>query len=92
MLLAWLLVCNVWFFKDWSYTDKWYKKEYYCGGELIQRKDDNEESLKKRLEEFHKNTEPVINHYERKGIVKHLDGTKDSKEVFNEVDILLGEL
>ena len=63
-----------------------------CGGELIQRKDDNEESLKTRLSEFHKNTKPVIEHYERKGIVKHLDGTKDSKEVFGEVDILLGEL
>lgn len=63
-----------------------------CGSELIQRKDDNEESLKKRLEEFHKNTEPVINYYENKEIVHHFDGTKDQFEVFGEVCDILGEL
>ena len=40
-----------------------------CGGELTQRKDDNEESLKVRLDEYAKNTEPVIAYYEEKNMV-----------------------
>lgn len=34
-----------------------------CGGELIQRKDDNEGALKRRLEIYHKETEPILRHY-----------------------------
>ena len=43
-----------------------------CGGELTQRKDDNEESLKVRLDEYAKNTEPVIAYYEEKNMVSRL--------------------
>ena len=39
-----------------------------CGGELTQRKDDNEESLKVRLDEYSNNTEPVIDYYEKKNM------------------------
>lgn len=35
----------------------------YCQGKLVQRKDDNEEAIKKRLEVYHKETEPILNHY-----------------------------
>ena len=48
-----------------------------CGGELVQRKDDNEETLKSRLSEYHKQTEPLIAYYTKLGVVADIDGTKD---------------
>ena len=53
-----------------------------CGSELSQRKDDNEESLKTRLEEYAKNTEPVIAYYEEKGMVKRIDATAGIVEIW----------
>lgn len=53
-----------------------------CGSELSQRKDDNEESLKTRLEEYAKNTEPVIAYYEEKGMVKRIDATAGIEEIW----------
>ena len=44
-----------------------------CGGELYQRKDDTEESLKVRLDEYSRQTEPVLDFYEKKGLVKHIE-------------------
>jgi adenylate kinase len=49
------------------------KKDGVCdkdGGELYHREDDNEASIKKRLEIYKKDTEPLINYYKRKGILK----------------------
>lgn len=46
-----------------------------CGGELIQRKDDNEETLKSRLDEYHHQTEPLVKFYG--SAVYKVDGTKD---------------
>ncbi len=48
-----------------------------CGGELIQRKDDNEEALKTRLDEYHHQTEPLINYYSSLNLLHTVDGTKD---------------
>lgn len=62
-----------------------------CGGTLIQRKDDNPDSLKVRLEEYHKNTQPVIEYYEEMGIVRHVDASMSKDEVYDSVkDILEG--
>lgn len=59
-----------------------------CGGELIQRKDDNEEALKVRLSEYHKQTEPLIKYY---GNILHtVDGTKHLDEVLNEIKKIIG--
>ncbi|GAV89318.1 ADK domain-containing protein/ADK_lid domain-containing protein [Cephalotus follicularis] len=55
------------------------------GEPLIQRKDDTAEVLKSRLEAFHKQTEPVIDYYSRKGILSHLHAEKPAKEVSVEV-------
>lgn len=60
-----------------------------CGSELIQRKDDNLESLKVRLSEYHKNTQPVIEYYEKTGIVKHVDATAGVDKVFDEIKTVL---
>lgn len=56
-----------------------------CGAELIQRKDDNLESLEVRLSEYHKNTQPLIEYYEEKGLVKNTDASKGVDVVFEEI-------
>jgi adenylate kinase len=60
-----------------------------CGAELIQRKDDNLESLSVRLEEYHKNTQPVIEYYEAAHIVSHIDAKQGVGEVFNDIKAAL---
>ncbi len=60
-----------------------------CGAELIQRKDDNLESLEVRLSEYHKNTQPVIEYYEKAGIVRHVDASKGVDEVFADIKAVL---
>jgi adenylate kinase len=52
-----------------------------CGGELMQRKDDNEEALMKRLEVYHKDTEGILGYYDS---VK-VDGSKSIKEVSSDI-------
>lgn len=56
-----------------------------CGGELIQRKDDNEESLKVRLDEYSNNTEPVIDYYEKKNMVSHINADASMDEIWSSV-------
>ena len=56
-----------------------------CGAELIQRKDDNLESLEVRLAEYHRNTQPVIAYYEKTGIVKHIDASQTVENVFSDI-------
>lgn len=62
-----------------------------CGGELIQRKDDNEEALKVRLEEYHKQTEPLVEFYKNLNLLHRVDGTIDLDLVLAEVKALVGE-
>lgn len=62
-----------------------------CGGPLMQRKDDNEETLKSRLHEYHKMTEPLINYYENLGVVSEINGTKDLDSLFEDIKKILGE-
>lgn len=56
-----------------------------CGGELTQRKDDNEESLKVRLDEYSNNTEPVIYYYEKKNMVSHINADASMDEIWSSV-------
>ncbi|MBQ6334028.1 MAG: adenylate kinase [Erysipelotrichaceae bacterium] len=60
-----------------------------CGAELIQRKDDNLESLEVRLSEYHKNTQPVIEYYEKAGIVRHVDAANSVEQVFEDIKAVL---
>lgn len=55
------------------------------GEPLIQRKDDTAEVLKSRLEAFHRQTEPVIDYYKKKGVVANLHAEKPAKEVATEI-------
>ncbi|KAB5532127.1 hypothetical protein DKX38_018797 [Salix brachista] len=59
------------------------------GEPLIQRKDDTAAVLKSRLEAFHKQTEPVIDYYKKKGAVAELHAEKSPKEVTTEVQKVL---
>lgn len=56
-----------------------------CGGELTQRKDDNEESFKVRLDEYSNNTEPVIDYYEKKNMVSHINADASMDEIWSSV-------
>ena len=53
-----------------------------CGSELVLRDDDKEETVKKRLAVYHEQTQPLIDFYNNKGVLKEVDGTVDSAEVF----------
>ena len=52
-----------------------------CGGELIQRDDDDEETVRERLEVFDENTQPVIDYYDDEGELVRIDGEGTPEEV-----------
>ncbi len=56
-----------------------------CGGKLHQRDDDKVETVEKRIEVYHEQTKPLIEYYDKKGLLLNVDGTKPVEEVFNEI-------
>ena len=60
-----------------------------CGGKLIIRKDDNEETIKRRLKEYHSKTAPLIEYYQNQGILKTIDAKRDSEIIFQDVSEVL---
>ncbi|MBU2524296.1 nucleoside monophosphate kinase [Patescibacteria group bacterium] len=63
-----------------------------CNGNLITRKDDNEEAIKTRLHAFTSETLPVIEEYQKNGKMIEVDGTKRIEEVDKELQIILSPL
>ncbi len=61
-----------------------------CGKELILRADDEPETVKNRLIVYHDQTQPLIDFYTEKGVLKEVDGTVDMKEVFAAIVAILG--
>lgn len=61
-----------------------------CGGELFQRDDDKEATIKKRLEVYNSQTAPLIEYYSKKGILKSVKGTGSIDEIFNNLCKVLG--
>lgn len=61
-----------------------------CGKELILREDDKEETVKKRLDVYHEQTQPLIEYYTNKNILVEVDGTQDMKDVFMAIVKILG--
>ncbi len=61
-----------------------------CGSELVLRDDDKEETVKNRLSVYHEQTQPLIDFYDKKGVLKEVDGTVDSKDVFAAITAILG--
>lgn len=62
-----------------------------CGEKLITRKDDQPETVKKRLAVYHEQTRPLYDYYKEKGLVVDVDGTKPMEEVFQAIVSRLGE-
>lgn len=65
-----------------------------CGGEMYQRADDNEETVKNRLKVYQDNTAPLINYYQNKNLLIKVDGnptgdSNNAKVVFAEVKKVL---
>ena len=56
-----------------------------CGSELVQRDDDKPETVQNRLSVYHEQTQPLIDYYNKKNILKSVDGTKDMQEVFSDI-------
>ena len=61
-----------------------------CGGELIQRKDDNEETVSKRLDIFNLEASPIIDFYKSKNILLELNGEGEVDNITNSIIKLLG--
>lgn len=61
-----------------------------CGGELYQRDDDKEETIKNRLKVYREQTEPLEAYYEKKGILRRIKGEASIEEVEREILELLG--
>lgn len=62
-----------------------------CGGELVLRDDDKPETVKKRLDVYHEQTQPLIDYYNKKNILVDIDGTKEMSQVFDAIVKILGE-
>lgn len=56
-----------------------------CGGETYQRDDDREETVKKRLDVYTAQTEPLIGYYQDKGLYTEIDGRQPIDKVFNDI-------
>lgn len=61
-----------------------------CGSELVLRDDDKPETVLNRLEVYHNQTQPLIDFYEKKGVLKSVDGTVDMQSVFEAIVAILG--
>lgn len=61
-----------------------------CGKELILRDDDKPETVKNRLNVYHEQTQPLIDFYTARGVLKSVDGTVDRKDVFTSITAILG--
>lgn len=61
-----------------------------CGQELVLRDDDKPETVKKRLDVYHEQTQPLIQYYEKAGVLAVVDGTMEMEEVFQAIVKILG--
>ena len=62
-----------------------------CGSELVLRDDGKPETVQKRLNVYHEQTQPLIDYYNKKGILREVDGSQDMKDVFSAIVAILGE-
>jgi adenylate kinase len=60
-----------------------------CGGELYQRDDDKEETIRKRLDVYEAQTAPLIEYYRKKGILKSVQGTGSIEDIFDRICSIL---
>ena len=63
----------------------------FCGGELIQRADDNLETVTNRIDVYEAQTMPLVEYYEKAGNLVHIDGSTGLENVFADIVSALGE-
>ncbi len=61
-----------------------------CGSELVLRDDDKPETVLNRLKVYHNQTQPLIDYYEKQGVLRAVDGTVDMQDVFAAIVAILG--
>ncbi len=61
----------------------------YCGKELVQRKDDNVETVTNRLEVYKNQTAPLIDFYKARGVYFEVDGTKEIDSINADITSIL---
>ena len=61
-----------------------------CGSEVVQRKDDREDTVRERLDVYERQTQPLIDFYKEKNLLSTVDGTKAINEVFESICNILG--
>ena len=61
-----------------------------CGKELVLRDDDKPETVQKRLDVYHEQTQPLIDYYKKQGILHSVDGTQPMEDVFANIDAIIG--
>ena len=61
-----------------------------CGAELVLRDDDKPETVKKRLDVYHEQTQPLIDYYTKAGVLVEVDGTLAMDDVFAAICKVLG--
>ena len=60
-----------------------------CGSKLVLRDDDKPETVQKRLDVYHEQTQPLIDYYDKQGILKTVDGTVSAEQVFSDITAIL---
>jgi adenylate kinase len=71
------------------------KNEGVCdqdGSRLVQRKDDEPETIKQRLSEYHQQTKPLVEWYDERGLLRRFDGTRTPDEVHSHIRATLATL
>src|SRR5437660_1431181 len=71
------------------------KHENVCdqdGSRLIQRDDDKPDVIKKRLHVYHDQTEPLVDFYDEKGLMRRIDGTREQSEVHDHIRAVIATL
>ena len=61
-----------------------------CGGELYQRADDTKETVENRIEVYESQTVPLLDYYEKAGVIAHIDGAIGLENVFAEIVKVIG--
>lgn len=61
-----------------------------CGSDLVLRDDDKPETVQKRLDVYHDQTQPLIDYYDKAGVLYEVDGTQDIDKVFADIVEKLG--
>ena len=62
-----------------------------CSGELIQRADDTEETVLNRIDVYNKQTKPLVDYYDKAGVIINIDGNKDLDDVLADIVKGLGQ-